>query len=928
MSLSAYSQQAVLKGFLRDTLLKASVENATIELSGPITKTTKSDINGFFVFTDLSAGVYSLNITSKANKPKKMDSIAINGIDTFILGKIYLSTNVTSKRGVKVTYKKPTSTVTSAVQVVKKADAVVNAISGEQINKSTDNNSAQAAARVPGVTLMESRFIMLRGLSQRYNSVQINNINAPSTEVDKRAFSFDLIPSSMLDNIAIYKSASGELAGDFAGGVIKLQTKSDIEKDFTSYSIGVGYRVNTSFTKHYNNSVGSATDYLGFDDGTRGLPSGFPSSIIEANTAKKIEYAKTLNNNFSLNNMSSPLDFGVGFGFGKNIKLKKGELYTVNNIGISTNYQFASMKRYRYQFDQTDYVRQMFDYTDENLSIESKMSILSNWIFKRNKKATYTLKNLFNQVGENETTIRTGNNPTERPFDEFKNYGFHYTSRRLYFGQFEASKRLSGPGEKLVYTLGYSNVNRDEPDYRRFRTFRPAGSNDQYTLIDPPSSSLFDAARFYSKLNENTFSGNLNYERLFKNSFDTTKFITFKTGAYAESKNRNFSARWMSYSYTGDPSLKNDFLKTPIDQIFDAANMNAASGFKLQEGTNPSDKYIANNQLGAAYVNFGLPIKRTKLNAGLRTEYFNQTLNSATNNGPVNVKLTNLNVLPSFNAAFYLDSAADKTLVRFGYGRTVNRPEFRELAPFVYYDFMYDVNIVGNENLKSATINNFDLRFETYPTSGETFSVGLFYKNFTNPIENYVQPVGLSQQFTLKNAAKATNYGLEVELRRDFNQHSQNDFIKRMSALFNASYIISKVDLGNDSTLSQSRTRPLQGQSPYIINAALQYATDSGLTINVTYNIIGKRIAYVGNNIFPTVYEMPRHSLDLTFIKEINKVMTIKVGISDILNYKHQLWQDTNNDGKIDYKTDRTDNQLLEYRRGQMINFGISFKFK
>jgi outer membrane receptor protein involved in Fe transport len=429
-------------------------------------------------------------------------------------------------------------------------------------------------------------------------------------------------------------------------------------------------------------------------------------------------------------------------------------------------------------------------------------------------------------------------------------------------------------------------------------------------------------------LNENTFSGNLNYERLFKNSFDTTKFITFKTGAYAESKNRNFSARWMSYSYTGDPSLKNDFLKTPIDQIFDAANMNATSGFKLQEGTNPSDKYTANNQLGAAYVNFGVPIKRTKLNAGLRTEYFNQTLNSATNNGPVNVKLTNLNVLPSFNAAFYLDSAADKTLVRFGYGRTVNRPEFRELAPFVYYDFMYDVNIVGNENLKSATINNFDLRFETYPTSGETFSVGLFYKNFTNPIENYVQPVGLSQQFTLKNAAKATNYGLELELRRDFKQHSQNHFIQHLSTLFNASYIISKVDLGNDSTLSQARTRPLQGQSPYIINAALQYATDSGLTINLTYNIIGKRIAYVGNNIFPTVYEMPRHSLDLTFIKEINKVMTIKLGVSDILNYKHQLWQDTNNDGKIDYNKDRTDNQLLEYRRGQMINFGISFKFK
>jgi outer membrane receptor protein involved in Fe transport len=187
--------------------------------------------------------------------------------------------------------------------------------------------------------------------------------------------------------------------------------------------------------------------------------------------------------------------------------------------------------------------------------------------------------------------------------------------------------------------------------------------------------------------------------------------------------------------------------------------------------------------------------------------------------------------------------------------------------------------------------------------------------------------VGLSQQFTLKNAASATNYGIEMELRKSFNQQSQNKFIKKLSTLINASYIISRVDLGDDSTLSQARTRPLQGQSPYIINAALQYVSDSGITVNVSYNIIGKRIVYVGNNIFPSVYEMPRHSLDITFIKEVSKSFTIKFGVSDVLNYKHQLWQDTDADGTIRY-TDNKDKQLLEYRRGQMINLGLSFKFK
>ena len=929
VAFSSFSQTGSISGTLRDTLMKDYVSGASITVKNS-NKRYSSDKNGHFEIKGLKNGLYTITIKSGSHKLYTMDSIRVKDTKTD-LGIIYLESNISVFVIKKKIFTKPKTTVTDAVQKKKEADVVSEVRSGEDIAKSSDNNAAAAASRIPGVTLLEGRFLILRGLSQRYNSVQINNINAPSTEVDKRAFSFDLIPSSMLDKIAIYKSPSGELAGDFAGGVIQLQTKSDIDKDFVSYNIGFGYRINTSFSRHFNNNVGSLTDYIGFDDGTRALPSSITKNFANYSTADRIAIGRDLKNNYQLNNMLTPLDFGLGFGFGKNFKVKEMELYTINNFGYSTNYQFSSMKRYRYQNDIVngkDTVRKMFDYTDDNFSIESKFNLLSNWILKVDKKTVITFKNIYNQIGENETTIRTGVNPTERPTDEFKNYSYHYTSRSIYFGQLEANHKLKNFGEKLVYTLGYSNVSRNEPDFRRFRTFRTVGTDDQFSLIDPPSSSLFDAARFYSKLKENTTAFNLNYERPFENALDSTKRIMLKAGAYGEYKFRTFDARWLSYSYSGDPLLKNEFLKTPVDQIFAPENLNTTSGFKPLEGTNPSDRYDASNQLGAAYVNIRIPVNKLKVNVGLRTEYFNQTLNSAIQLVPINVNLTNLNLLPSFNLAQYLDSAGKKTLVRFGYGRTVNRPEFRELAPFVYYDFMYDVNIVGNPDLESSTIDNFDLRYETYPTSSETFSFGLFYKRFINPIENYVQPVGLSQQFFLKNAASATNYGLEIEFRRDFKQRSQNKHIKRLSTLINASYIISKVDLGNDTTLSQARTRPLQGQSPYIINGALQYSTDSGLTINLAYNIIGKRIVYVGNNIFPTVYEMPRHSIDLTFIKEINKTMTIKLGVSDILNFKHQLWQDTNGDNKIDYKKANTDHQILEYRRGQMFTFGLSFKFK
>jgi TonB-dependent receptor len=910
-----------IKGVVKDSLKNEFISGVSVRIAGT-DKSTVSNSAGEFSFTELGDGEYKLSFNASGFREfDKMVTIS-NG-QQVDLGNINMEVQVKfTGAGIRITVKQ--TTVAAGIKEVKEAEVVSNVETAESFKNTQASDAAKVAARIPGVTLMENRFIMLRGLSQRYNSVQINNINAPSTETDRRAFSFDLVPSSMLDKIAIYKSPSSDLAGDFAGGVIKLQTKNEIEKDFFSVNLGLGYRVNTTFLGHENNSVGSTTDLLGFDNGNRALPGSFPSSLSGFNSTQSVQYGKTLRNNFSSGNFTTPLDFGFGFGFGKNIKVKKNmKLFTVNNFSYATNYQFASMHRYRYQNDQTEYVRQMFNYNDDNFAVESKFSILSNWIFKPNKKATFSFKNIFNQIGENETTIRTGVNLTERPTDEFKNYSYHYTSRSIYFGQFEGSHKLKRKGDKFIYTLGYSNIGRNEPDYRRFRTYRTLNSDGPYTLIDPPSASLFDAARFYSKLKEHTVAANINYEKHFTNQLDSNKDMIFRAGAYGESKNRDFNARWISYSYNGNPMNKNEFLMQPVNEIFSGDNINTAGGFKPLEGTNPSDHYSASNKLLSGYINASIPFNKFNINLGVRAEFFQQILKSATQNGPVNVNLDTVNILPSINAAYYLNK---KNLLRLAYGKTVNRPEFRELAPFVYYDFMYDVNIVGNPNLKPATIDNLDLRFENYPSKNETISFGVFYKRFLNPIENYVQPIGLSQQFYLKNAKSATNMGAELEARKSFEESSQNHFIKKLSVVLNASYIVSKVDLGKDSTLSQARTRPLQGQSPYIVNMTIQYKNDSGLTVNVAYNIFGKRIVYVGNNIFPTVYEMPRHSIDLTITKEINKKFSLKFGVSDVLNYKNQLWQDTNNDGVINYKKDRTDHQLLQYRRGQMISLGITYK--
>jgi outer membrane receptor protein involved in Fe transport len=924
-NLSLFSQSASITGKLVDSEKNQAIQGASINIYA-INKSTVSDSKGEFTLRNIKNGYHILTIKKQGYRLITFDSLFIENGKDVDLGEIVLEEKVETFKKGTVIYRKKKTTDAAAVEDQKKSEVVINVVGAEQIEKSNDGDAAKVAARVPGVTLMENRFIMLRGLSQRYNSVQINNINAPSTEVDRRAFSFDLVPSNMLDKMSVYKSPSSDIAGDFAGGVIKLTTKSEIGKNFVSYSMGLGYRLNTTFSTQQNNSVGSNTDILGFDNGNRALPDGFPSTLAGNSTAQNVALGKTFKNNYSLSDYKTPLDFGIGIGFGQNIKIKKMNLYTVNNFGYSTNFQYAKMKRFRFQNDPDPevYVREMFNYTDDNFAIESKFNILSNWILEVNKKNMFSFKNIFNQIGENETTIRTGVNPTERPNDEWKNYAFHYTSRSLYFGQFEGAHKF-GKKQKISYTLGYSNVNRNEPDFRRFRSVRSIGSGDQFTIVDPPAASLFDAARFYSTLKENTGAVSVDYENHYARDTVQKKDFIFRAGAYTESKSRTFSARWLSYKYTGNPAIKDAFLKTPFDQIFSGDNINTTGGFKPEEGTNPSDRYDAQNNLIAAYVNGSFPFSNFNVNAGVRAEAFNQYLQSKTQSSDIDVTLENFNILPSLNISYNFDK---RNLVRIAYGKTVNRPEFRELAPFVYYDFMYDVNIVGNPNLKSATIDNLDLRFERYPAKGQTVSLGVFYKKFINPIENYVQPIGLSQQFFLNNAASATNMGAEIELRKSFENSTQNNFFKYLSIILNASYIISEVDLGADSTLSQAQKRPLQGQSPYIVNTAIQYQNDSGLSVNVAYNIFGKRIAYVGNNIFPTVYEMPRHSLDITISKELTERLKIKFGVSDVLNFKHQLWQDTNGDGIIDYKKNRTDNQLLEYRRGQVFTFGISYKIE
>jgi outer membrane receptor protein involved in Fe transport len=258
--------------------------------------------------------------------------------------------------------------------------------------------------------------------------------------------------------------------------------------------------------------------------------------------------------------------------------------------------------------------------------------------------------------------------------------------------------------------------------------------------------------------------------------------------------------------------------------------------------------------------------------------------------------------------------------MRIAYSRTVNRPEFRELAPFLYYDFVNESIIFGNPNLDIARIHNVDLRYEFYPRPGETISLAAFYKNFNNPIEYQLQIASDGQQpVSFINADVANNLGLELEVRKSLSDIAASSFLRNLSLSLNASVIRSRVDLGAQAT-AQDRVRPLQGQSPYVVNLAAFYDDiERGFAVNMFYNVFGARIFRVGSVTFPTVYEMPRNTLDLTVSKTIGPRLTLKAGAQNILNARFLFQQDSNRDTRIN----GTDETVTDFRRGQYFTLGV-----
>jgi outer membrane receptor for ferrienterochelin and colicin len=498
-----------------------------------------------------------------------------------------------------------------------------------------------------------------------------------------------------------------------------------------------------------------------------------------------------------------------------------------------------------------------------------------------------------------------------------------YTHRLIYTGQLGAEQILNEGRTVIDFTAGYSLSARNEPDIRRYRYISNDGDTSPFIILFGNNPDLSSVSRMWLGLDETNYSGMLNFTQKFEKGNTDWEF---RTGLFAENRDRSFRARNFGYAVSGDAS---PFSTTtmPVEEIFSTENINLTDGIRLKEITALSDSYDASALVLAGYLNFRFRFgTSTDLSLGLRVEKDRQELSSYRQGTtiPVRVVRDTINFFPSANLAVNLNSAS---LIRFTYGMSVNRPEFREAAPFYFVDFDQNAGIYGNEDIKAAYIHNLDLRYELYPGNNETFNAGIFYKHFTDPIEVAIRGNNPTQ-FSFDNISSAYSFGLETEARKNLGFVS--DRLEKLTAVVNLSLIKSSVAFD----------RPLQGQSPYIVNIGLFWQDDDrGLMASVVYNRIGKRIIAVGRpspnewESIPDIYEMPRNETDLAISKKIGKGIEIKAGMKDLFGEQVVFQQHVRSIVDMSYyggdgtkAFDRSQNTRSWYP-GRQYSIGLTYRF-
>ncbi|MBC7988012.1 MAG: TonB-dependent receptor [Luteimonas sp.] len=797
--------------------------------------------------------------------------------------------------------------------------AVTEAISAEQIARTGDSDAATTLKRVTGLSVVDGKYVFVRGLGDRYSSVLLNGAQIPSPDPTRRVIPLDLFPTELLEGVVIQKSYTADMPGEFGGGTIQLRTRGVPVGFVAKLGLGFGYDSSASFDDGLGYAGGNR-DWTGFDDGARELPGALADALADGTILRP--QSPTNPGGFSAAELES---------FGEALAAKGYAVDSDRNIKPNSNlsgalgnsFTFGDVKvgvlgalRYANSTDHFDETRNSFGVLGDGSLVQSSGLDLKRTIdnvemssflsIGADLNENHRLKNttLLLRSTEDETQLAEGF--SEDPGDVSRFYELTWIENELLATQFAGEHRFPAVRDlALNWQLTLAEASRESPNTRNYRYDRNNTTNAfQFSRRSDSNATV------YADLEDS--SEDFSFAFKLPMMLNDETYLDLSAGAGLLRRDRASEIRRFEFGGIGplanDPTVIGG--ATP-DLVFTPGTI-GTDGFQLREVTRGTDNYDAAQDLDALFVSGDLNWKSAyRFTLGLRHESNDQQVSTfalgGVNAPPIVAEINTDDVLPS--AAFtwlYSDDAQ----WRASYSETLSRPEFRELSSAPFTDPLLDLETIGNPDLEPTAIRHFDLRWEYYFSYTESFSAALFVKDFESPIEK-IQVPGTGSLLSLANADSATNRGIELDWFRGLG--FLGDRFEHFYGAANYAWIDSEIDLGGVNEIQTNAQRALQGQSPFVANLQLGYRNaDNDLEGTLLYNVFGKRISQVGVFGAPDIYEQDFHSLDFNLRRQFDDEWTLKLRLRNLLDPKVEFTQG--------------DEITREFRRGRELGLTLEWR--
>lgn len=924
LATSAFGQGTV-RGIINDPGLGEPIAFGTIYVE-EVETGTDSDLDGAYSI-ELPAGTYTFQFSYVGYATLNVKEVEVLDGEVTVLD-VDMGAESEMLEAVVVTASQIRNTETALLAIQKSSYNVIDGISSQSFRKLGDSDAAGAIKRVTGVSVQGGKYVFVRGLGDRYTKTVLNGMDIPGLDPDRNTLQMDIFPTNLIDNILVTKSFTPDLPGDFTGGVVNIVTKDFPEEKTMNISGGLGFNPNMHLNKDYLTYEGSKSQFLGFDHNARSLPIDPEYQIpsIGVRSGYLSSATSAFSNIWAAQREKNFMDFNLGFSMGNQIN--KDKVTFGYNAAVSYKKETQYFDDVQYNYLQKDELSDVFaletDRTSKG-SLANENVLLTGLLGGHMKFGAHKigLTLLHIQNGESKAGIFD-----QRSFINNNNQvikdNLEYSERSISNALLSGKHSFSGGNLEVAwkYAPTFSRINDKDV---RVAALRLEGGQ---LNIEPSEGAV--PRRIWRTLDEQSHTGKVDLTKKFTLGDQVAKL---KFGGYYTQKERDYSIFTFEFRTQGDVgSFANP------DEILAPENIwrpETRTGVYVNGNSEPTNMFNAEQQVAAAYIMGELPVsEKLKAVVGVRGEQFAHTYTGQNNFGNVilnNEKLLDqTDILPAANLIY---SVNDKMNLRASYSQTLARPSFKELSIAQIYDAISDRTFIGNLDLQVTNITNYDVRWELFQERGQMFAVSGFFKDFKNPIELVAFNEQSPDNITPRNVNDATVLGLEVEFRKNlsFLKESFSNFSIGANLTFVESQVKMDRSAGGEYESRQrllkegetlGDTRTMQGQSPYIINGYLNYASpESGWEASLNYNVQGKRLAVVGISINPDVYEVPFNALNFKVSKTMGVANRLRVSASakNLLNAKTQ---------KV-YQSFGTADQIYEqFIPRQTFALGLSYRIK